>query len=988
MLDLTNKPYRRFFETSLRPDAVLKPGVMIDDVEPGAEPSFDVDTRFRYPRSYLAYNRHPYPGKTQAMSMTESNRAAKAGRRSNTRSKPMGWNTTDADEIARRVARAKKEHFDIKPADGSDACFSDWFARGESGTSHRVEIRCLKKAINSCTCKDFGVNRLGTCKHIEAVLIKLGKSMRGNPAPRNFRVELYLDRRDMNVKVNFPDRMRRNTRTRSVVACFLDEAGNLRGDPLQSMAALNDRLASETAHVRRRLRTSPHLLTWLAQRQRAADQRAARRRFEHDLKRGNASLDLVKLPLFPYQQEGMMHLAFTGRALLADEMGLGKTVQAIAASELLNRLHAVKKVLVISPASLKSEWLEQIVKFSDRDALIIQGARKHRHKLYRQSAFFYLANYEQILYDGDFINNELKPDLVILDEAQRIKNWQTKTAASIKLLHSRYAFVLTGTPLENRIDEIYSITQFLDPSLFGPLFRFNREFHELDKRGSAVGYKNLDQLHERLRSVMLRRRKEDVEGELPERSINNYFVSMSDEQQEQYGDHEATVARLAHLGRRRPLKKTERERLMRALSCMRMACDTPYILDQESRVSPKLDELGKLLEELFSEPQCKIIIFSEWERMLTLLAERLSKSGTDYAWHTGSVTQKRRREEINRFKSDPLCRLFLATDSAATGLNLQVASVVVNLDLPWNPAKLEQRIARAWRKHQKRPVSVINLVSEHTIEHRMLDVLRHKTQLADEVVDGTGMITEMKISAGQGAFMQRLDELLAESVPQVSPVQRFMESVAADHADRLEYVEMHGNAILAVVDKHDGALASDMKQRLTAHYGETKPQLELLDHATFETLKRLAEAGVIQFTQQPAGRVFVAPSDTESQSRKKQRREALSRQHLAAAEERQRMSHLLADGGFVAEALAPMSDALNKVLVASAIAADIETDDPVSIGQISALQESYKLPAETTTATAILRHERDRCGEQEARSVLESVDEIIRVIKVALGQCV
>jgi len=347
---------------------------------------FDTDRHCLFSKSNLAYNRCSDFRKTQAISMTERKRVAKAGRKTIARSKSLGWNTTDEDEIARRVARARKEHLNIESADGKDEPFSDWLVRGESGASYRVEIRCLNTAINSCACKDFDVSRLGTCKHIEAVLNKLRKSMRDDPAQSHSRVELYLDRRDMNVKVSFPSRMQRRTRARLVVACFFDEAGNLRGDPLQSMAALNDRLVSEIARVRRRLRISPHLLTWLAQLQLAADQRATRRRFEHDLKRGSASLDLVKLPLFPYQQEGMMHLAFTGRALLADEMGLGKTVQAIAASELLNRLHDVTKVLVISPASLKSEWLEQIDKFSDREALIIQGARKRRHQLYRQPA--------------------------------------------------------------------------------------------------------------------------------------------------------------------------------------------------------------------------------------------------------------------------------------------------------------------------------------------------------------------------------------------------------------------------------------------------------------------------------------------------------------------------------------------------------------------------------------------------------------------------
>ena len=120
--------------------------------------------------------------------------------------------------------------------------------------------------------------------------------------------------------------------------------------------------------------------------------------------------------------------------------------------------------------------------------------------------------------------------------------------------------------------------------------------------------------------------------------------------------------------------------------------------------------------------------------MLELVRELAGKLGLDYAWHTGQVPQRQRRGEIRRFKEDPDCRLFLSTDSGATGLNLQVADVVINLDMPWNPARLEQRIARAWRKHQKRPVQVINLVTEHTIEHRMLALLEQKRSLAEGVV--------------------------------------------------------------------------------------------------------------------------------------------------------------------------------------------------------------------------------------------------------------
>src|SRR5215510_4279082 len=141
-------------------------------------------------------------------------------------------------------------------------------------------------------------------------------------------------------------------------------------------------------------------------------------------------------------------------------------------------------------------------------------------------------------------------------------------------------------------------------------------------------------------------------------------------------------------------------------------------------------------------------------------AQLVKRLKIGFAWHTGTVPQKRRRAEINAFKSDPACRVFLSTDSGATGLNLQIASVVVNCDLPWNPAKLEQRIARAWRKHQTRSVTVINLVSEKTIEHGMLGTLADKQGLADGVLDRRGKLTEIKLRSGRQAFLAKLEQLL------------------------------------------------------------------------------------------------------------------------------------------------------------------------------------------------------------------------------------
>jgi SNF2 family DNA or RNA helicase len=185
-----------------------------------------------------------------------------------------------------------------------------------------------------------------------------------------------------------------------------------------------------------------------------------------------------------------------------------------------------------------------------------------------------------------------------------------------------------------------------------------------------------------------------VETELPERTDRNHFVPLHDWQRQNYAAHEQQVLQLVNIARRRPLTQQEQDKLQRELAMMRMICDTNYILEADDRTCPKLAEIEKLIDEC-GENGSKVIIFSEWERMLQLVRDLCDEHDIGYAWHTGSVPQQRRRAEINAFKEDPQCRVFLSTDSSATGLNLQIASVVINCDLPWNPAKLEQRIARA-----------------------------------------------------------------------------------------------------------------------------------------------------------------------------------------------------------------------------------------------------------------------------------------------------
>jgi hypothetical protein len=846
----------------------------------------------------------------------------------------QGWNTSDAEEVERRRWRGLTDIAAVEALEPEHAYFGTFRVRSTSGASYDVEIRSLVVAENSCNCPDWRVNGLGTCKHIEGLLDRLRrKGKRAFEAAShwgNSRVEVFpaIDG-SCRVVVRAPAGRKD---VEAALASLCDGEAVVRGDPLDAVAALRNALASVPDVS---IRESRQLEARLEEEQRRRGRLVARDQFLAAVAAGTATLHVVRAELLPYQVEGMLHLAFGERVLLADEMGLGKTIQAIAAVELLGRLQGVKRTLVVLPASLKAEWEDQISRFTDRSVTIVSGPRAERLRQYGAPGDFILVNYEQVLIDRDEINRLVQPDVVILDEAQRIKNWHTKTAQAVKQLASPYAFVLTGTPLENRIDEVYSIVQYLDPRILGPLFRFNRDFYTLDERGRPIDYKNLGALREKLAPVMLRRRKDDVEEQLPGRTVDTYFVAMAEEQRLRYFDYEAPAARLIAQSQRRPLTKDEFDRLQQLLACMRMICDTPYILDPSCRVSPKLDELENVLADLLADPGRKVIVFSEWERMLELVRELVEEMGLDFAWHTGSVPQDKRRVEIRRFKNDPACRVFLSTDSGSVGLNLQVASAVVNLDLPWNPAKLEQRIARAWRKHQMRTVTVVNLVCENSIEHKILHLLAQKQGLADGVLDGRGDIAALKMPTGRAAVVERVAGLLSvapEAPPAAAPdpARCFLAEIANRLSESVLSIEQRrrdDGTMTTIVIQSNSATEDEGERRVLSEAAERAGlgAVEFVDHAAWIAIERLAQAGIIRLAAADAvlhRSPALSRSPDAAARAARLRNGRIASDWLDQAERKLRMAALLVDGGFVAEALPPIGQAASMALRSVAIAVD------------------------------------------------------------------
>jgi superfamily II DNA or RNA helicase len=856
------------------------------------------------------------------------------------------WRTSDQDEINRRRLRAEQEPFTITNLDPRHAAFSNFRVKSPSGQTYDVEIRGGALGAASCNCVDFRSNGLGTCKHVEAVRLKLE---RHRPAKHELRrgstrIDVVPDltgdtlRLVAGADVSIP---------KIVAAHFTGNRVLKEGDPEEMVSKLTA-LAADSVPS---LRVSQDVGPWIESRRRAAERHELRREYELKVQAGEWPAHETKVPLFPYQREGMLHLAFTGRALLADEMGLGKTIQAIAAAALLRRLDKVRRVLVVTPASLKAEWEEQIRRFTDLDCTLLFGSHHQRLQWYRKVAAgtvpvscFTVANYEQVIPDLDELNDLFQPDLVILDEAQRIKNWNTRIARTVKRLRSRFAFILTGTPIENRIDELRSLVDFLDPALLGPLFRFNREFYALDERGRPSGYRNLDQLHARVKPVLLRRRKSQVETELPVRTDHHRFVPMTPKQKKAYATHEQEVMRLVTLAERRPLTDREQEKMQIELAMMRMICDTNFILDPADRECPKLEELSDILDDATAN-DAKVIVFSEWQRMLELVRDLCREKGWGFAWHTGSVPQQKRRADINRFKEDPECRVFLSTDAGATGLNLQQASVVVNCDLPWNPARLEQRIARAWRKHQTRPVTVYHLISENTLEHRMLETLATKRSVAESVLDLGGTVREIPLRSGRKAMVERMRELMqpASEEPLRVGASANGPETAPDAADlpppalfaararsalggkllRCEESWGGGRAgpVLCVVVEH--ADAGNRSQLETLHRevalaatGELPP-LEILDRTTAEAIERLIAAGLLLRAEGMTRALYPLPVTAPLPLSEAERAEARAA-HDAAAHALRR-AQVLGGAGFVEETRASLLETAHHHLRAHAV---------------------------------------------------------------------
>lgn len=489
-------------------------------------------------------------------------------------------------------------------------------------------------------------------------------------------------------------------------------------------------------------------------------------------------------PLRSYQEDAINAALENECLLLAMTMGSGKTRTAIEIVENLASFGTIQGGAVFVLNSTKYQWQREIKHWSGQTALVIDGTKKQREAQYKKSRYYRytILNYEALVHDWELIQEFLPIDFIVADEVTSIKNFTPKKSKRLKILgkHTDYRFGMSGQPVENRPEELFSIMEFVDPSVLGPFGKFDRTFIQRDHFGRPKKYMNLPQLHARLGPVMFRRSREDIADAMPKVLNLDTPIPLDPSSRVLYdyikedllGAIDLAVAAgmggfnlLAHYGRAEGDGDAIKGSIMARVSAMRSLCDHPQLLrrsadrfndeltpggsayiaeldslgmlDKLPTKSPKLEALFDTIDSILSEdPANKVVVFSGFTSMLDLISEGLTGRKITHTVLSGAVASKERDERIVRFNSDPGCRVFLSSDAGAYGVNLDAGSHLISYDLPWSAGAYAQRISRIDRLSSVHDNIVIdNMFCKDTVEEWQHGMLQQKNAVGGAFID-------------------------------------------------------------------------------------------------------------------------------------------------------------------------------------------------------------------------------------------------------------
>ena len=451
--------------------------------------------------------------------------------------------------------------------------------------------------------------------------------------------------------------------------------------------------------------------------------------------------------LRPYQQQGLAWLQFLAQTehggVLADDMGLGKTAQTLAHILMEKQAgHLTERpVLIVAPTSLMHNWQKETEKFTpELSVLLLHGANRHDDFDKIKQHDIVLTTYPLVVRDEEILKNH-QFHQIILDEAQNIKNPHSKSAQVLRSLTAKHRLCLTGTPMENHLGELWSLFYFLMPGFLGSQDVFNKHYrHPIEKK--ADQHKR-QKLVNRIKPFMLRRLKTDVAKELPPKTTIEVNIDMNDEQSKLYEAVRATMQdSIKQIIAQQGFKRSQIQ-ILDALLKLRQVCCHPSLLNLDSLPkgksavkskamhSAKLDYLIETVTDMVAEGR-KILIFSQFTSMLALIEQRLHSENIRFSKLTGQT--KKRTEAIEAFQSGQVPVFLISLKAGGVGLNLTTADTVIHYDPWWNPAAEDQASDRAWRIGQDKPVFVYKLITNQSIEEKILDMQKNKAELAQSIL--------------------------------------------------------------------------------------------------------------------------------------------------------------------------------------------------------------------------------------------------------------
>ena len=461
-------------------------------------------------------------------------------------------------------------------------------------------------------------------------------------------------------------------------------------------------------------------------------------------------MDVLNKNLFSFQAFGSYFAFNSDASIICDPVGLGKSAQALACAEKRMDEEETNFNLIICPSTLKKNWAEEIEKFTDKKYTVVSGEKSKRKRMYRQSYLYdyMIINYDVLFNDYDEIyefmldKDGYKINLII-DEIQYINNRKSKRAKAVKLISDECLYILglSATLLENKITDLYNNFLVIDESVFGDKTQyanFVHKFCEVDYWGTVTGYKNKKVIKQRMAPYFIRRLKEDVEDELPDRVENNFWIELSTEHRKVYNDvKKKIVDEIEDIERKRKIVMAD---IFPMVVYLRQCLLSTSLIGHKHNYSAKTDELLNIIKMVGRKG--KFVLFCHFPLMIELLKEKMDEIGLkSMAMHATKKYKNYcdiddRVPLIKKFNEDKSYRMLITSDILREGVNILSANYIVNFDLLYNPAKMEQRVGRLDRIGTKhKTINIINIIAQKTVDENVYERIKSKREMSADILD-------------------------------------------------------------------------------------------------------------------------------------------------------------------------------------------------------------------------------------------------------------